>query len=151
MSEYTEQAEKFLIDTGTKMETTFLYHGPYFPDEKENRDVYEIKLTRALAIGTKSWSFKFGQSIQNSLPKPDGRPSQTGLRIMAGTRIRPTAYDALTAITKSDPGTFKDFCGDFGYDEDSRRAERTYIAVVEEWKNVERMFGDVLERLQEIQ
>ena len=33
-----------------------------------------------------------------------------------------SAYDLLACITKSDPGNFRDFCSDFGYDTDSRKA-----------------------------
>lgn len=64
----------------------------------------------------------------------------------------PGAYDLLTGITKNDPGTFKDFCGDFGYDEDSRTAEKTYKAVCDEWQNVKTIWTDAeIEKLQEIQ
>lgn len=64
---------------------------------------------------------------------------------------KPTAYDALCCLTKSDPGSFENFCSDFGYDEDSRKAESTYKAVVAEWEQVSNFFSsDELEQLQEI-
>lgn len=64
----------------------------------------------------------------------------------------PTAYDVLASITKSEPGTFEDFCGGYGYDSDSRRAYQTYEAVVDEWKKVRAFFTDEeLTELQEIQ
>ena len=63
----------------------------------------------------------------------------------------PTAYDILACLTKYDPGTFEDFSSDYGYDEDSRKAESTYKAVCKEWRNVERVFGDCLDELREIQ
>lgn len=62
----------------------------------------------------------------------------------------PTAYDILACITHSDPGTFEDFCGDFGYDTDGRKALETYIAVQKECSDVQRMFGDCLDELAEI-
>lgn len=62
----------------------------------------------------------------------------------------PTEYDILACITKSDPGLFEDFCSDYGYDDDSIRAKRTYEGVREEWVRCERMFSDVMEELQEI-
>lgn len=37
----------------------------------------------------------------------------------------PSTYDLLACITKSDPGTFVDWCADYGYDDDSCAAERT--------------------------
>jgi hypothetical protein len=66
--------------------------------------------------------------------------------------VSPSAYDVLTCLTKYDVGTFENFCSDFGYDTDSRTAERTYKAVLEEWQNVEKLFtSEQLEELQEIQ
>lgn len=64
--------------------------------------------------------------------------------------IEPTMYDVLATITKYDPETFEDFCLNYGYDEDSRKAEKVYHSVKEEWENIERLFGDVLEDLSEI-
>jgi hypothetical protein len=133
---YEQEAEKFLKDTGTAFEAKFVYHGPYFDGDKEGRDVYEIVLTRGKR---KPFRFKFGQSINNSVT-----PGHSG-------RKAPTAYDVLSCLTKNDPGTFADFCSEYGYDEDSRKAEKTYFAVQEEWKGVERLFSDVLEALQGIQ
>lgn len=67
-------------------------------------------------------------------------------------RIVPTAYDLLTCIQKNDVGTFEDFCGEFGYDTDSRKAESVYHAVVKEWQKVQRFFTDAeLTELQDIQ
>lgn len=64
----------------------------------------------------------------------------------------PSAYDILTCLTKYNPYTFEDFCGDFGYDEDSRSAEQTYNYVKEEWKYISFLFDtEQLEQLREIQ
>ena len=64
----------------------------------------------------------------------------------------PTPYDVLSCITKYDPGTFDNFCGEFGYSTDSRAAEKTYKSVLEEWNNVERIFNpSEIESLIEIQ
>ncbi|MDE2020999.1 MAG: hypothetical protein KGJ13_11735 [Patescibacteria group bacterium] len=63
----------------------------------------------------------------------------------------PTAYDVLACVQKSDPGMFEDFCADFGYDTDSRRAFEVYTAVQEEAAKVRRFFtAEELEELQEI-
>lgn len=92
----------------------------------------------------KSIEKKINEAIENGL-------KQTEYTGQAKNIIHPTAYDVLASITKYDPDTFESFCSEFGYDEDSRTAERTYKAVVKEWNAVERLFSDCLEELQEIQ
>lgn len=66
-----------------------------------------------------------------------------------------TAYDVLSYVEKNDVGTFEDFCSDFGYDSDSRRAESTYHAIYhavqEESRKVRAFFTkEEIETLQEI-
>lgn len=128
MSEYTAQANKLAKKHGIKLVVLEETFGKHFPEDKENRSIFKMKLT----CKGKSYTFKFGQSINN-----------------AG--ISPSMYDVLACMTKYDPGTFENFCGDFGYDEDSRTAERTYKAVCKEYKAMSRLFSEeILEELQEI-
>ena len=64
----------------------------------------------------------------------------------------PNEYDVLACLEKYDPGTFEDFCSELGYDEDSRTAERIYIAVIKEYKDLTRIFTEKqMEELSEIQ
>jgi len=64
----------------------------------------------------------------------------------------PNAYDILTCLTKYDPGSFADFCGEYGYDEDSITAERTYKAVQEEYTKLSTLYSDAeMEEMAEIQ
>ena len=64
----------------------------------------------------------------------------------------PDSYSVLACLTKYDPGTFEDFCNEFGYDVDSISATKTYEAVGKEWAGMERLFSDEdLELLREIQ
>lgn len=63
----------------------------------------------------------------------------------------PSAYDVLACLQKYEVGTFENFCADFGYDTDSRKAVRTYKAVRKEWNNLRKLFtDDQLTELQEI-
>jgi hypothetical protein len=81
----------------------------------------------------RQYTFDFGQSI-------------------AAGGEEPTMYDVLTCLQKYDVGTFDNFCGDFGYDNDSIAAHKVYKAVAREYKNMVRVFGEtVLEEMQEIQ
>jgi hypothetical protein len=66
-------------------------------------------------------------------------------------RSEPTPYDVLACITKSEPGSFEEFCGEFGYDTDSRKAEQVYFAVQAEWSKVRRFFtAEEIAEIQEI-
>lgn len=61
------------------------------------------------------------------------------------------AYDVLACLTKYEPGSFKSFCADYGYDTDSISARDTWQAVCEEWEKVSSFFTrEELEELQEI-
>ncbi len=126
---YLKQAQDFATKNGLKMtivgEPEYKKH---FDSDKENRYVFKVKLSR---LG-KSYTFNFGQSIR------------------AGAE-EPSLYDVLTCLQKYDVGTFWQFCWEFGYDEDSRTAEKIYKAVCKEFENVERLFSDIIEELQEIQ
>jgi hypothetical protein len=173
---YKKQATDFLEKTGCKMEITFKENRKYFPDDKETRDVYDIKITR----GSRSWSFEFGNSIADSeFVAVYGRsrykiPSEMRTKTLAEIKgyvrmklqsdfgtvgadhikrpISPSEYSVLACLTKYDVGSFEDFCDEFGYDSDSKTADRVYEAVKEEWLNVCRIWNDSeIEELAEIQ
>lgn len=62
--------------------------------------------------------------------------------------VEPRAYDVLCCLTKSDPGTFGEFCREFGYDIDSRKGHSTWRACCREWARVKAFFmADELEEL----
>jgi hypothetical protein len=66
--------------------------------------------------------------------------------------VAPSEYSILACLTKYDPGSFVDFCSEFGYDSDSKTADRVYAGVKEEWLNVCRIWNDSeIEELREIQ
>jgi hypothetical protein len=77
---------------------------------------------------------------------------ETFIKYSKGRPQLPQAYDVLTCLQKSDVGTFEDFCSEFGYDADSRKAEQVYNAVVKEWRKVRAFFTDAeIAELQDIQ
>jgi hypothetical protein len=129
MSEYLEQAQAFATKHGIKL--TFIGEPGYkkhFANDKDCRWVFKCRLSRK----GKSYTFNFGQST-------------------AAGATEPSMYDVLTCLQKNDPETFENFCSMYDYNTDSRTAERTYKAVCKEYAAVERLFGDILEELQEIQ
>ena len=164
-SGYDIQAEKFLDKTKTEFKTVFLKHDKYFDDDKETRDIYEITLKR----GEREYKFKFGQSITNSgrysiftgnsVIKTNDNNERNRLKqkySLGEGKINeeqeePSPYDVLCCLTKYEPGTFENFCSDFGYDTDSRKAEKIYKSVVEEYNNLKVLYSDKeLEEMSEI-
>lgn len=175
MNEYTQQAKDFLNQTNTTFNAEFLKHGKHFADDKDNRDIYKITLKR----GARVFSFNFGQSINNSgfyytkgVQKTDldrkylKEPKNLGRFIKQTLDFsflnngksdvihypkEPTEYDVLACLTKYEVGTLEDFCAEFGYDTDSKKAEVIYKAVLNEYQNVAMLWNDEeIELLSEI-
>lgn len=131
MQDYQKQANDFLAKTGVKFSTKLIDHDFYFDGDKYKRDIYRITLKR----NKMRRSFRFGQSVADS-----------------NGNTPPTAYDVLACLQKYDVGSLEDFCGDFGFDTDSHRAEKTYKAVLREYKMVCDIWAaDEIEELSEIQ
>jgi hypothetical protein len=177
-TDYQKQADDFLTRTNTSFQATFLRHDKHFTDDKDTRDIYRITLKR----GGRGYAFNFGQSINCSgqykvvsgctLLADAGYHKGQGLSLSeykkalivcsnnpGGLIVKnenffsePTAYDVLACLTKYDPGDFENFCSDYGYDTDSRKAEKIYKSVLDEWHNVAMLWNDEeLELLREIQ
>lgn len=119
LSEYEIQARRFAEKYGVKLHVIDYSYGRYFPNDKDERFIFKMRLTR----GRKSYTFTFGQSIANGSQEP-------------------TLYDVLSCLQKYDCGTFENFCDEYGYDTDSRSAERIYKGCVKEYNAVARLFGD---------
>lgn len=129
MSEYVKQANDFADKFGVKLSVIGEpEYRKYFADDREYRFVFKLRLKR----NKKQYTFTFGQSIAEGSNEPN-------------------LYSVLACLTKCDPGDFINFCADFGYNVDSRKHEKIYKAVCKEWQAVERLFGDCLDELQEIQ
>lgn len=126
--DYQQQALDFAKAYGVKLNVIDYWYGtmPYWGDGV-TRCLFTLHLTR----DHKGYTFTFGQSIAKGSEKP-------------------TMYDVLSCLTKYDPGDLADFCSDFGY-EPTKQVRETYKAVCKEFRNVERLFGDIIEELQEIQ
>lgn len=176
MTEYEIQAQNFLDDTGTTMQVEFIKYGKHFDNDKENRDIYRIIISKDTT--KRKFIFNFGQSINASgkyivINDFESDDFPVGWRVHDLNNINrlirkakrrkhnfykenkdfsaPSAYNVLACLTKNDPEHFEEFCACFGYDTDSRRAEEVYHAVVDEWKNVCALWSDTeIELLSEI-
>lgn len=127
MSEYEMTANAFAKKWGVALSVLDKDYRPYFPDDRDERWVYKCRLSR----NGRRYTFTFGQSIA------------------AGDK-KPTFYDIFACLQKYDCGTFENFCDEFGYNTDSRKAERTYKAVCKEYNAVVRLFGDNEECMEEL-
>lgn len=161
-SEYDIQAENFLKETNTEFKAEFLRHDFYFPSDKTKRDIYEITLKR----GERVYKFTFGQSIAASVMgwiyTKEGQKPSNDLKELKKYRLgekqininyeTPSPYSVLSCLTKCDYGTFESFCLYFGYDTDSREAERIYKAVLNEYQNIQILYNEEeINKLREIQ
>ena len=64
-----------------------------------------------------------------------------------GIKTKPDAADCLENLLCDVSGeTFADWCGNFGYDTDSRRALDTYLATQEQTAHVRRLLGSDFNR-----
>ncbi len=173
-------AQDFLNSTNTELSVKFLRNDKHFTDDKESRDIYNVQLKR----GNRSYSFDFGQSLNNSgfkvklctgkvrdIPISDNKRQEylknsTALKWEIESKLKfslnnkekiikpqlPTAYDVLACVQKYNPGTFEDFCDEFGYDTDSKKADKTYNGVVQEYLQICGLFVEnEMEELREIQ
>lgn len=169
--DHNQQAKDLLNKLGIEFKATFIKNDFHFNEDKNTRDIYNLTLKR----GNRIAHFEFGQSIMNSQYYKDsieGRTytlnggCRTGNYIIndinkyqnGGNKLTlikgktPTEYDLLASLTKYDPGTLEDFCSEFGYDTDSKKAEKIYNAVKEEYLKVCALFNDAeMEELSEIQ
>lgn len=179
--DYEKQAADFMTATNTTMSAKYLRTGKHFEDDKDERDIYEITLSSKGGVYkfnfgqsiNASGEYVFLDHFKNKLIKtllfPKNRcfMSESEYKKIEQNRdgvekkevivknpnySTPTAYDVLSCLTKHDPGTLEEFCDDYGYNVDSRKAERMYNAVKDEYLQLSGLFTDQeLELMAEIQ
>ena len=163
MNEYLKQANEFLAKANATINIEFsgLAVNRQWK-EKEKRCFYDVTITTPNG----SMNFDFWDSIHNTKIQQmtleqwarkhhldiyyywDKVQAQRELKA-AKEEAKPTAYSVLACLTKYDPGTFEDFCSDYGYDEDSRTAEQIYFAVCKEYRQLAKIFTP--EQMKELQ
>lgn len=113
MSAYEAQANKFLTDHGITLKAAYIgCKCPRWCDDTKH--VHGAKYRITLKRSGKSISFDFWNSYDDMRKGRD-----------------PSAYDVLACISSDyhAPDTFENFCAEYGYDEDSRKALATFKAV----------------------
>lgn len=111
MTDYQQQAANFLTKHGITF--SFKLANTKVPSWDESRKCNHFIVT--LKQGKKKVSFDFFDSSNNY---------QKGVTTL-------DAYSVLTCCSSeiNCPDTFEDFCSEFGYDQDSRKAEKTFRAL----------------------
>lgn len=166
MSEYTEQAEQFLKDTGTTFTIEYQFTGPYFQGDKDKRDVYRFTLKNAKG----EYSGTFGDSIRNTEDRataakyrvsstwhPDSKVED---KIKAAIKRhkaqpKPSAYDILAGLEKYEPDTFNNWANELGYSEqpisEYPNVLKIWTSCVEQYRGLRKIFTEEqMEQLQEI-
>ena len=150
MSEYLKQAKDFLERNNAKV--IFEFKECKFIRWEESRkqyqwwhNIYKVTLKR----NGKQFILNFTDSAQNTR-----------------NNEKPNEYDILACLQKYDVGSYHDFCIEFGYepyDLDfenyvvvngeyyNKKTYKIYNACLKEYNNVMKLFGDVIEELEEIQ
>lgn len=129
MKNYQLESDNLLKSMNVVFSAEWVKFDIHFEGDKQKRNIYKCSFRR----GGRSFSLMFGQSI-------------------AAGKKTPTSYDVVSCLQKHDVGSFSDFCGEFGYDTDSRSAKKIYKAVCKEFAKVNDFFSDSeIEKLAEIQ
>lgn len=135
-SQYKEQVSFFLEKTGAYIsirEAVPQRHPAWGKDAKHGIH-YSVTIYKDK---NRSYTFDFWGSIADKENNFRGFPK------------RPSAYDILCCLHDGDGiDNYGDFCANYGYDEDSRAAYRTYEAVKEQKEAMQNIFtSDELEAL----
>lgn len=143
MNKYQEQALDFLKECDAKIRINFIgFKANRDWNETKERSLFNIVLTTPKGF----MNFNFWDSFVNTTKLRN--QIRVGIKITA----KPTIYDVLACLTKYDPGTFEDFCSDYGYDEDSETSKKIYFAVQDEFSQLCEIFTpEQMEKLCEIQ
>lgn len=135
--EYEKQAMEFLEKYNIKMYINSMNE----KNEEWGGLKYKVLIKRNINGKNKQMTVIFTDSVYNMTKNK-----------------KPTAYDILACLQKYDVGSFEDFCNEFNYEMYSEtyrsynyKNMKLYNAVCREYENVNRIFGDIIEELAEIQ
>ena len=124
---YQQTANEFANKYGIEFSSEYIKFARYFHEDKEPRAIFQCILKR----NNEEYKFKFGQSIFNGMEDPE-------------------LYDILACLTKYDPIDLDNFCDEYGFNKNDTLIEARYKRVQDEYDNVNRLFGDIMDELREI-
>lgn len=118
-----------------KIKTKLIKYDRYFDDDKEMRNIYRV----FVYYHGNQISFTFGDSIHNT---------QMGIEPDIDSLLETITSDYY--YTKEYYPTFSDFCSEFGYDTDSRKAEKAYRLCLIQGNKLHKLFNEQeIEQLRE--
>jgi hypothetical protein len=126
--------------------------GPFFDDDKEDR----VQLMVTVARGNNTIKFPFGMSIRDTeiLTWKPHQEIHTGYSKVPMTaleinrerlRIKQGLLYSLLTTMRSEyycPTPFEEFCSEYGYDSDSRKAEKLYQRCLEMSAELHKILND---------
>lgn len=126
-----------------KVRTKVIGKDFYFDGDKEERLILRVYIER----GKEEISFRFGMSINDTeifhaIPGHDfPSADKTKARRLVKSKL---LYSLLSCISSDYycPETFDDFCNEFGYDSDSRKAERLFEKCREQSAQLKKIFTE---------
>jgi hypothetical protein len=71
-NEYDVQAQEFITKYNLTLSIKFKEYAPYFPDDKQSRDIYTFRLTNKET--KKYYQATFGNSCQGTSQRTEPRP-----------------------------------------------------------------------------
>lgn len=168
-SQYEESALLVAEKLGFEIEVEFLKNDFHFQGDKDKRDIYKCTIKRGnrkysfnFGQSLNNSGFYYTKGVQKTelnrkyLEKDYFKGKSFGLNweikrndrdfISQSDKIHypkePTYYDIIACLQKYDVGAFEEFCSEFGYDTDSRTAEKTYTSVIKEFNGMQSLFND---------
>ncbi len=155
---YLQQAHEFLKKTNTEMKIQRL--GRQFApwqDQKNDSPVNALLVT--LKTDRHQYTFTFYTSLNDTYgPELNPRQYRSTFKLenakkkhAAEIKKKDYTYDVLACLNVDYSEDFEDFCLNYGYETDSRKALDTYLAVREETGNLKKLWStSELELLHEI-
>jgi hypothetical protein len=146
MSIETHPFTTLLDSLGVTLTATLLGYRSEDHEPKDNRwPHFEWSVTVKRGEQSHTTTYKTGVGHAKPFPKNHGGFSREFWYNRPGTAIKPTAADVLHCLLSDascGADTFEDFCGNLGYDTDSRKSLETYLICQKTGVELRRLLGE---------
>jgi len=136
----------FVEDEANKLKISFEQQAKDYNDEINKKFAKEYARSAGLYVNVSNESGMFIQCIKKAIERKLNELKENEVLSkdlpLTQTPIEPTIYDVLSCLQKYPVGDFEEFCDDFGYDQDSREAERIHKGVLKEYEGISNLFSE---------